>query len=613
VLAILDDVHWLDEGSAELLHYCARMLREQPVLFVLAARDAELHDQPNVLRVLRSLRRDLELREVSLGRLPEASTKLLLEQLDREADGARLYALSGGNPLFAIELARAGTAAEHARTVADAVRDRLARLPAEAADVLRWGAVLGSTFDPSVLAAVCQVSAEQRLDGLEQLERRALVELQGESYAFTHEIVRGVVYSDLSHPRRTLMHRRAGEALRRIHEERPGHFDEALIARIARHAGLAGDHAQATSAYIAAGKRCLKLFASESALSMVRKGVRHARELAEPARSRHLIELYDIQLWAQRPAAEEDFCTTVHALAETAIEHGSVEHARLAFQMISYVRWEGGAWDEARRQMLRAEQAGRAAEGTEQVEALAEAARCLALLERDLGHAEALLGEARVRAKQLDWTCAAIDDADGLLRQHRGELEAADALFERAHGRARLASERYAEIQTLFNRAQLNFDAGRFERALELSKLARELADKTREGSEGPYARALVTLCELALQREQPAAALQESLHELRVADAKHRLLYALCRGSQLRNAAGRHTEALELASEALDIARLLDCPSELVQALVELARAQRGLADETGLRVTLAELARDAPSKLSARAQRAREAWNEE
>jgi len=136
VLVVLDDVHWLDEGSAELLHYTARMQRDQPIVFLLAARDAELHDQQSVLRVLRSLRRDLEVREIALPRLAEAATRSLVEHVDRNADAATLYAHSGGNPLFALELARAGATEEHALTVTEAVRDRVARLPAEAGEVL---------------------------------------------------------------------------------------------------------------------------------------------------------------------------------------------------------------------------------------------------------------------------------------------------------------------------------------------------------------------------------------------------------------------------------------------------------------------------------------------
>jgi len=94
--------------------------------------------------------------------------------------------------------------------------------------------------------------------------------------------------------------------------------------------------------------------------------------------------------------------------------------------MLSYVRRESGQWHEARKQLLKAEQVVRSAEGADHVEALAEAARCLGLLERDLSHAEAMVSEAKVRAKQLGYASAILKDADGLLQLHLGELDAAD-------------------------------------------------------------------------------------------------------------------------------------------------------------------------------------------
>jgi DNA-binding SARP family transcriptional activator/predicted ATPase len=613
VLVVLDDVHWLDEGSAELLHYTARMQREQPVLFVLAARDAELHDQPSVLRVLRSLRRDLELRELALPALPAAATRRLLEWVDPQLDADAVLVHSGGNPLFALELARAGGSAERARTVADAVRDRVQRLPAEAGEMLRWGAVLGSAIDTRLLAALSSLSAEQQLDGLEELQRHALLRVEpGQGYVFSHELVRGVVYSDLSQPRRTLMHHRAAEALCRLQEESHADFDEDSVAHIARHAALGEGHALAASAYLAAGKRCLKLFASENAAAMVRKGLRHARELAEPARSRSMLSLYEVQLWAKRPEDEAEFCRSVQELAESALQHGCVEHARLGFNMLSYVRWENGQWDEARKQMLIAEQVVRAGEDVDHIEALAEAARCLGLLERDLSHAEALLSEAKARAKQRGYECSALHDADGLLRLHCGELDAADTLFEQARLQARITSHGYAEIQALMNRVQLNLDAGRSERALELAHETLELADKTRDGSEGPYARVLFALAQLALDKDA-GSALQRALSELRVADAKHRLAFGLSRAAARYNRAGRTQEAAAMANEALEIARLLERPSDIVLALVELANAQRALGDRAGYARTRALLDVELPNKLSAHAQRARAALNRE
>jgi hypothetical protein len=301
----------------------------------------------------------------------------------------------------------------------------------------------------------------------------------------------------------------------------------------------------------------------------------------------------------------------VNELAETALEHGALEHARLGFNMLSYVRWETGKWDEARRQTLKAEQAVRGGEGSERIEALAEAARCLWMIERDLGQAEVMLSEAKARAKQLRYESGALKAADGLLLWHRGELERADLLLEEARADARLHGNRYAEIQALLHRVQFNFDAGKFELALSLALETQELADKTRDGSEGPFARVLVALAQLALGRDAQAA-LDAGLHDLRVADAKHRLAYGLSRAAVLLNGRAQHQTAREHATRALEIARLLERPSDVVLGLIELARAQRALGDSAGYERSRADLEADPPAKLSSHAQRARDYFRE-
>jgi hypothetical protein len=103
----------------------------------------------------------------------------------------------------------------------------------------------------------------------------------------------------------------------------------------------------------------------------------------------------EISLAARRPKDSERIAKRLEGLAERALAEGDVEHARLGFHLLSYLRWEGGDWSNAKRHSLRAEYVARGADPREQIVAMAEAARCLALLERDLGQAEALALEAK--------------------------------------------------------------------------------------------------------------------------------------------------------------------------------------------------------------------------
>jgi hypothetical protein len=159
---------------------------------------------------------------------------------------------------------------------------------------------------------------------------------------------------------------------------------------------------------------------------------------------------------------------------------------------------------------------------------------------------------------------------------------------------------------------QLNFDAERFALARELAREAAALADKTRDGSEGPFARVLLALPQLALG-EDALCALNEAIEQLRVADAKHRLTYALICGAALLNKRGQHAEARAMAEEGLDVARFLERPSDIVLALIELAKAQHALADRDGYEQSRRQLQEDDRSRVSAHAQRARAALGRE
>src|SRR5690606_27559717 len=96
VLLVLDDVHWCDEASGALLHYVARMSRHRPVLIALGAREGEMPDNPAMLSVLRSLRRDGLLEELSLSPLGRRDTEALVKTIAPQADPARVFKESAG-------------------------------------------------------------------------------------------------------------------------------------------------------------------------------------------------------------------------------------------------------------------------------------------------------------------------------------------------------------------------------------------------------------------------------------------------------------------------------------------------------------------------------------
>jgi DNA-binding SARP family transcriptional activator len=587
----LEDVHWLDAASAELLHYVARMSRHRPLLIALTARDGELSDNETVQRTLRGLRDMGLLEELGLGPLGAAETRELVRAVAPEVDADRVFTESRGNPLFALEVTRSlpGREGGLPRSLGALIRGRVERLPPEAGDVLRWAAVLGGGFDVSRLAGLVALEMGRLLGALELLERHALLVSRGPgregAYAFTHELVRRAVYSDLSQPRRRLMHLRVAERLAR--EE----ASEAGAAELAHHAAIAGESALAARACAKAGRLFLRQLANEDARAIARRGRHHAATVAEPERTSLLLELLQVELQTRRPADPEAAAAELLALTEQALDLGDAEHARLGFHMLAYLRWEAGDFSDAQRQMMRAEVVSRAGDERAQVVAMAEAARCLVLLERELPRAEALALEARARSARAGVHPAAIADAQGMLRQHQGRLDEAAELFEQSRLEARSANDRMDEFQALEHLVVLRQQQGDWADALRLAGPLDALAAKLREGSEAPFARALTALGRHALGDPEGMVELEAAIERLRLVDAKLRLAYTLTRAARIDLARGDGPRARTRADEARRTVAVLGRPTEALLAAITFARACRQSGDAAEAERVLGEL----------------------
>src|SRR5262249_46000260 len=157
-----------------------------------------------MMRTLRSFRRDGWLEEMELAPLSREDTGRLVNAVAPSADAQAIFDESAGNPLYAIELARAanrsGKLADS--TLAGLIRDRIDRLPAAASDMLKWAALLGTTFSLSRLASLVTLGPDERMKALEVLDRHGLLKdsssaLGPATYGFTHNVVRRSVYDDI--------------------------------------------------------------------------------------------------------------------------------------------------------------------------------------------------------------------------------------------------------------------------------------------------------------------------------------------------------------------------------------------------------------------------------
>ena len=355
--------------------------------------------------------------------------------------------------------------------------------------------------------------------------------------------------------------------------------DGTLAVELAQHASLGGDAATAARACVMAAHRCLLVFAGAEAYVHARRGLHYAETLSDPERLRLRLELMRLKVLARTPEDRRMEAARIEALAEAALDAGCPEHARLGFSTVSYLRWESGAVDDAHRTSLRAEFATRGADDESRLLGVAEAARCLVILEKDLPEAEALLLEARAVSERSGRASWAASDGLGLLRMHGGELDEAEQAFKDAWTLARQAREHHQEFYSLEHLVQLSLLRGQQERATGYARELVVIGDKLREGSEAPVARALLALCQYRAGGADSLGTLEDAIVKLRDVDAKQRLSFVLTQLALLEVGRGELERAYAHATEAVDLAEALEQASDVALAhalLLRIARLQQ-------------------------------------
>jgi DNA-binding SARP family transcriptional activator len=247
LLLVADDLQWADTETLQFLHFLLRDRPGAPLLVAATARDEELGDR-HPLRALRTGLRALgQLTELELGRLSGEETAALAERLAGRAvpapEAERLFAETEGNPLFVVEMLRAGWPGGSGERgpvpprVQAVIESRLAQLSGPARDLAGVAATIGREFTTDVLAAASQADEEVLVGSLDELWRRRVVRDRGpEAYDFAHDRIREVAYNALGPARRRATHLRVARALERLHAGDP----EPVAAQLAAHLEHAG-------------------------------------------------------------------------------------------------------------------------------------------------------------------------------------------------------------------------------------------------------------------------------------------------------------------------------------------------------------------------------------
>ncbi|MEW6581729.1 MAG: AAA family ATPase [Actinomycetota bacterium] len=324
-LLIIDDLQWCDAETIEVIGFVIRSARTAPVLVVGTARAEEVPAQHPLVGLLDALGHDEAATTVPLDPLDEAATATLAARLRNEdavdpALAARLWAETEGNPLFVIEVLRAGVSpggrqAALTPTMRAVLGARLAQLPDGARRLAEVAAVIGRSFTVDLLASAAGVGEPELADHLDVLWRRRIIRDQGRTYDFSHDKLRGVALEMLSPARRRHLHRVVAGAI--AAELR--HDPDAAGPRLAAHYDQAGMVEPAIAAYHRAAARAVAVSALDEAVGMFRRALSLLAELP-PSPGRDALEL-DIRIALGSPlvALEGYGSRGAHQLYERAL------------------------------------------------------------------------------------------------------------------------------------------------------------------------------------------------------------------------------------------------------------------------------------------------------
>jgi DNA-binding SARP family transcriptional activator/tetratricopeptide (TPR) repeat protein len=573
---LLDDVHWLDEGSAALLHYLVRRMRGRRILIACATRPGELTANASVARVLRTLGAEHGARVLPIGPLDAGATADLVRAVDPGVDPDKVFVESHGNSLFALEVARA--LAERGTRLSDSlegiIADRLAGLDDAAKSLVAWAACLGGRIRLDVLASGSGSTAADVLRSIEDLERRAILRVTGdESYGFAHDLIQHVAYQQIAEPRRRFMHAEIANALSKGRNP-----DASLAIEIAHHADLGAVHRLAARTAAAAGQHCLAVFANAEALAVARRGLTHAVHLDPDERVGVRVSLLAVMAqamlvdWRSRyPELEKE----IECAAEEAHQAGNYDAAAYGRYMLSMLHERDDA--RAHYESLLAGEDARSAAPTAAVRQLANAGQCLAHIQRDMSCARTFLHDAERMADDLGVEISSSEVGLGMLAMWDGELERACEHLERGLRLVRQERDRYLECLCLGYLTRLELQRNRPDQALAHCKELIPIASGMGEGSEAPIAAALEALAHLSLGTPEADGKLLEALDTLAQIDAQAALAYALNGAALFDLRRGRFEAARQHAERALIAAERVGRSTEVALARVLLAEVAFG------------------------------------
>ena len=280
-ILFLDDLHWCDAASLDVLAYMARRLDDSPMFLIAGFRSEEVRQDHPLRAMFQEAARSSRVENLVLRRLGPEEVRALVREAggageeDAEAVAQRLMQETEGIPLFVTEyldaLSTQGASGwEMPSSIKELLHSRIRLVGSTARQVIGAAAVIDRSFGYETVWRASGRTELEALDALDELVAHGLIVaspggVPDAGYEFSHDKLRAVVYDALSPARRRVLHRRAAEAFvgaaRRQEELR------SLSSLIARHFELGGMEAEAARYHELAARHAREVFANREALN----------------------------------------------------------------------------------------------------------------------------------------------------------------------------------------------------------------------------------------------------------------------------------------------------------------------------------------------------------
>ncbi|MFP4608642.1 MAG: BREX system ATP-binding domain-containing protein [Candidatus Aenigmatarchaeota archaeon] len=303
LVIFLDDMHWTDQATLQILGYIVDNLQEESILFICTYRPEDVEEGHPLKEMIHRLkRRDLS-EKLTLSPLGERATRdIIVDETGvskkhiPERFVKTIHHKTDGNPLFVKEymneMIERGAIEPEGRAFPVSVEDmdvpdvvlsvierRVDRLDDKTKKVLELGSIIGEEIPFSLLLKTSSMDEFDLLDHIDVLTENRLwhESIEGGRFYFHHDLIRDAVYHALMDRKRRVYHKKVAENIREVYSE----DIEQKYLPLARHYERAKEFKQALDHYLKAGKKAEGVYAHEDAIECYKQALSVGEQLSE--------------------------------------------------------------------------------------------------------------------------------------------------------------------------------------------------------------------------------------------------------------------------------------------------------------------------------------------